>query len=249
MSLVSRIVSKVRRTLHPPRQANLEGIPESVLSVMRRVREDRLTYLPETHLASLVQLCMEYERRGDEGVIIEAGCALGGSAIALCATKSKQRPLRVYDVFGMIPPPGEKDDPDVHERYQEIKSGASKGIDDDPYYGYEENLYDKVKDSFARFELPVDQNAAELIKGLVQDTLEGDDPVCLAHVDVDWFDPVMTCLERIVPRLIPGGAIVLDDYNAWSGCRKATDEYFAGERRAGFEFDDSYGHMVIRRKA
>jgi len=248
MSLAARIVNKIKRTLHPPKPAPLDGIPEPVLSVMRGVREDRLTYLPETHLASLVQLCLEYEREGDDGVILEAGCALGGSAIALAATKSADRPMRVYDVFGMIPPPGEKDDPDVHQRYEEIKSGASEGIGGDKYYGYEDNLYEKVRASFERFGYPVEAHNIEMLKGLVQDTLGGDDPVCLAHVDVDWYDPVMTCLERVMPRLVPGGAMVLDDYNAWSGCRKATDDYFNRVGKDAYTFDDSYGHLVVRRK-
>ena len=48
----------------------------------------------------------------------------------------------------------------------------------------------------------------------------------------------MTCLTRIAPLVVPGGRIVLDDYDAWSGCRTAVDEYFSGrddfrlERRA-----------------
>ena len=37
----------------------------------------------------------------------------------------------------------------------------------------------------------------------------------------------MTCLERIAPRLATGGLLIIDDYDAWSGCRRAVDEYFA----------------------
>ncbi|MGH3995778.1 MAG: TylF/MycF/NovP-related O-methyltransferase, partial [Pseudonocardiaceae bacterium] len=53
------------------------------------------------------------------------------------------------------------------------------------------------------------------------------EPVALAHVDADWYESVKTCLERIVPRLVEGGAIVLDDYDSWSGAKTATDEYLA----------------------
>ena len=62
--------------------------------------------------------------------------------------KSPDRPLRVYDVFGMIPPPGEEDGPDVHQRYEIIKSGKSEGIGGRRYYGYEDNLYERVVTSF-----------------------------------------------------------------------------------------------------
>ncbi len=250
MSFISRAIRKAKRTLGGggSSAAIPKDIPEPIADVMRRVRAERLTYLLPSKLTSLVRLCRDAEASEMPGVIIEAGCALGGSAIALCATKSKDRPLLVYDVFGMIPPPSEHDDADIHERYETIKSGQSTGIGGDKYYGYEEGLYEKVGASFDAFGMPKDEHHVSLIKGLVQDTLTGDEPVCLAHVDVDWYEPVMVCLERIVPRLVPGGAIVLDDYLDWSGCRKATDEYFSGDRRAGYEFDESAGHLVVRRR-
>ncbi len=45
----------------------------------------------------------------------------------------------------------------------------------------------------------------------------------------------MTCLTRIVPRLPAGGRLVIDDYDAWSGCKTAIDEFFAG--RTDFRFE------------
>jgi asparagine synthase (glutamine-hydrolysing) len=38
---------------------------------------------------------------------------------------------------------------------------------------------------------------------------------------------VRTCLERIGPRLSPGGVMVIDDYFHWSGCRTAVDQFLA----------------------
>ncbi len=52
-------------------------------------------------------------------------------------------------------------------------------------------------------------------------------PVAFAHIDVDWYEPVITSLERIFPKLVIGGSIVLDDYHDWGGCRKAVDEYLS----------------------
>ena len=80
----------------------------------------------------------------------------------------------------------------------------------------------------------------------MQDTLAVDGPVALAHVDVDWYEPVMTCLERIAPRLVVGGHLVLDDYHDWGGCRKATDAFLA--RVPGqFARDDAAGSLVLTR--
>ena len=90
----------------------------------------------------------ELEQGRVVGSVIEAGCALGGSAIVLAASKTKARPMYVYDVFGTIPPPSDADGEDVLRRYEEIVAGRSKGIGGDAYYGYEENLQAKVRASF-----------------------------------------------------------------------------------------------------
>ena len=81
----------------------------------------------------------------------------------------------------------------------------------------------------------------------MQETLQVDGPIAFAHIDVDWYDPVMVCLERITPKLSRGGSIVLDDYEDWSGCRKAADTYFA-DKKDEFEFDVSSGAMKVTRK-
>ena len=71
-----------------------------------------------------------------------------------------------------------------------------------------------------------------------------DMPIAFAHIDVDWFDPVKVSLERIFPKLTRGGSIILDDYFAWGGCKKATDEFLA-TIEGQFVTDDSYGSMKI----
>src|SRR5688572_3235460 len=90
--------------------------------VVGEVRRQRLTYLPVGALNDLYVAAKQAERSKRPGVFLEAGCALGGSAIVLAKAKSKQRPLFVHDVFGMIPPPNDDDGADVHERYEKIKS-------------------------------------------------------------------------------------------------------------------------------
>jgi asparagine synthase (glutamine-hydrolysing) len=214
---------------------------------MRAVRSRRLTYLSQRKLNALAEQALRIEKQEIQGAILEAGCAMGGSAILFASAKAPTRPLRVYDVFGMIPPPTPEDGADVHARYEEIRAGRAKGLGGDVYYGYRDDLYKAVRDAFAALGYPVEAHWVELIKGLVQDTLVVDGPVALAHIDVDWYDPVMTCLERIVPHLPIGGSVILDDYQDWSGCRKATDDYFARTDRSRFVFDTSPGSLVVTR--
>ena len=198
--------------------------------IIRAVRDDAITYLGRNALRDLYDQVQRIEAERVEGIVLEAGSALGGSAIVMATAKGAGRPLYVYDVFGMIPPPSERDGADVHERYRTIEAGQSEGIGGETYYGYEEDLMGKVAANFGRHGVPVEDRDVHLVKGLYQDTLHVEEPVALAHIDCDWYESVMTCLQRIEPKLSPGGALVIDDYYHWSGCRTAVDEYFSGKR-------------------
>lgn len=224
----------------------LEGASFRERALLYKIRQQRLTYLSFNRLYSISSEVRRIEEQKIEGCLIEAGCALGGSSCLMALQKLKPRPLLIYDVFGMIPSPTADDGDDVHERYKTIKMGKSKGIMGDPYYGYQDDLYGKVRATIESFGINLAGQKVEMLKGLLQDTLQVSGPVAFAHIDVDWYDPVFTSLKRIVPRLSVGGSIILDDYNDWSGCKDATDNYFADKREA-FTFDDTVGSMKIVR--
>jgi asparagine synthase (glutamine-hydrolysing) len=195
-------------------------------SISRRVRDARLTYLRDEKLARIEQAVSDISQSGVEGDFIECGIALGGSGIILATLMPDGRQFHGYDVFGMIPPPtSDKDDEKSKARYETIRTGQSRGIGGDPYYGYLDDLYQRVVDNFARFGQTVDGRRIVLHQGFFQDTLHPATAIAFAHIDCDWYDPVKLCLERIVPCLSPGGYVVLDDYNDYGGCRVAVDEF------------------------
>jgi asparagine synthase (glutamine-hydrolysing) len=220
-------------------------LPAEIEETIARVREEHLTYLKSPHLRALATAVLEVERGGIPGLIIEAGTARGGSAIVMAAAKSPDRSMKVYDVFGMIPPPTEQDGADVHERYRTITEGKARGVGGEQYYGYRDDLQEEVAASFARHGVPVGEHGVELVKGLFEDTIHLDEPVAVAHLDGDWYESTMTCLVRIAPLVVPGGRIILDDYYKWSGCRTAVDEYFAGHD--GFELVHGAKLHAVRR--
>ncbi len=210
-----------------------------------KVSSERLTYLEPNALRLLEDRVRHIEAAKVPGCILEMGCALGGSAIVICAAKDPSRPFYVYDVFGMIPAPSEKDGQDVHRRYEVIRSGQSKGIHGDEYYGYRQDLKEQVTASFERYGLPLSEHNVSLVQGLYQDTLNPPGAVAFAHVDCDWYESVTVCLERIAPKLSVGGSIVVDDYFSYSGCRAAVWDYFRGRLE---EFAIEYRErLVIRR--
>lgn len=245
-TLNQKLIRKAKRIIgNGPKKVDAPIVDRRLIEVCQRVREKRLTYLPLTALQSLVHLVEELERNSVTGKIVEAGCALGGSSITICAAKNSDRPLEIYDTFEMIPPPSEKDGKDVIERYELIKKGKARGIEGDEYYGYLHDIPARVTASFAEFDHEVSENNVSLHKGLLQDTMHIDSPVALAHIDVDWYEPVYTSLQRVLPFLDRNGVIVLDDYFSWSGCRDATDDFFR-DCKGEFEFCGKYGHMIVR---
>ena len=180
------------------------------------------------------------------GIIIEAGSALGGSGLVLAASRRQARTVYLYDTFEGIPPPTEADGQQAMRRFEDIRSGRASGVRKQTYYGYERNLLDRVRQSFAEYGMPVEHSQICLVPGLYQDTLYPPDQVAIAHVDCDWYESVKVCLERVVPCLAPGGRMVIDDYDYWAGCKRAVDEYF-GDKQNGFEFIKRRRLHVIRR--
>jgi hypothetical protein len=194
--------------------------------IIRSVLNNNLTYLSSEALYDLYKKVKEIDEKKLEGILIEAGCALGGSAIVIASAKSENRPFYIYDVFGMIPPPTKNDGDDAKVRYQTVMSGKSKGIGHEKYYGYEIDLYNRVLGNFKKNNISVEKKHIKLIKGLFDDVLTVNEEVALAHLDGDWYSSIMTCLERITPYLVTGGTLIIDDYYYWSGCKKAVDDFF-----------------------
>ena len=66
----------------------------------------------------------------------------------------------------------------------------------------------------------------------------GDMPVvALLRLDTDWYESTRHELTHLYPRLSKSGILIIDDYGHWKGCRKAVDEYFAGQPLFLFRVD------------
>ncbi len=62
--------------------------------------------------------------------------------------------------------------------------------------------------------------------------------ISLLNLDTDIYEPAVTILEHLYPRIVRGGVLILDDYTTWPGETAAVDEYFAdrGVTIEKFEF-------------
>jgi O-methyltransferase len=65
--------------------------------------------------------------------------------------------------------------------------------------------------------------------GWFQDTLPVDagsvGDIAILRLDGDWYASTKVCLTHLYDRVVKGGFVIIDDYGAYEGCRKAVDEY------------------------
>ena len=207
-----------------------------------RVIDAHLTYLTEPKLTGLIDLIVSLDANGVPGDLVECGIALGGSAICIASHLTGDRNFFGFDNFDVIPPPDEIDGESPNLRYEIIKSGESKGIAGEPYYGYVEDRLAVVARNFETFGLILDDRRIKLVKGLFDTTMQEhlSRPIALAHIDCDWYQPVKYCLDVIYPLLSDGGFIVVDDYLRWEGCTAAVTAFCSEHRHLRLSPYDTY---------
>lgn len=151
--------------------------------------------------------------RNIAGDFVECGTARGGGAALISLTaraRSLDRTTWVFDTYEGLPEPS-RDDPDYDLAMQKV--GACRGE------------FTEVESLFRKLDV---LNRTRMVKGLFQDTLPHTKPesISFLHLDGDWYDSTMVCLEELYDRVSPGGVIQVDDYGHWAGARKALHEFF-----------------------
>ena len=180
------------------------------------------------------------------GIYLEAGVALGGSAIVIASAKPLDSHLKLYDVFDLLPAPGKKDEPRAHVVYQQFLDGQRTApIDRNYMAGVAAGMKGTVQRNLEDHGISLAEDHVELIAGDFKDTLFVDEPIAFAHIDCDWYDAIKVCLHRLADRVSPGGVLVFDDYASFSGARQAIDEWLAKDRRFQIRSTGEDGENVV----
>jgi hypothetical protein len=203
-----------------------------VAATIHHLRANGLTYCGRAgKLETLHRMVAEVEARAVPGIFVEAGVAMGGSACVIAKTKQPDRELRLFDVFDMLPAPSAADGARAAQVYEYFRAGRVQGLTDVNYVSHSRDMLAFVRANMRAVGVEPDACNIRFEKGLYQDTLHVDQPVAFAHIDCDWHDSVMVCIERIAGLISPRGIMLFDDYHSFEGCRRAVDAWLKADPR------------------
>jgi O-methyltransferase len=226
-------------------RARFSDLSPEIHETIRRVRPYTMTS-PE-RLASLC-LAVEHVVASDvPGDFVECGVWRGGSSMAAAWTyqrlQKRDVDLHLFDTFsGMSEPSTEDVDLSTGKPARELLASSSR----DSQIWACATLKD-VQANLMQTEYPA--NRLHFIQGKVEDTIPGRAPdrISLLRLDTDWYESTKHELTHLFPRLSPNGILIIDDYGAWAGARKAVDEYFAENGMRPFlSRIDVTGRILVR---
>ena len=175
------------------------------------------------------------------GAVVECGIFKGASFARFAAFRAlfespSSRRLIGFDMFGPFPDTGFEADREHREKLVAAAGLESIDITQLDHVLRHKNCTESV----------------ELIAGDICNTVpeyvarHPELKIALLNLDTDIYEPAVTILENLYPRLQRGGVLILDDYGVFPGETKAVDTYFAGEdiqiRR--FPFADTPCYIV-----
>jgi O-methyltransferase len=207
-ALVKKLLpDDVRLTRQVPDEKRVEGRdwPSLALTMVGAKRLDNLQLCVETVLED-----------GVPGDFIETGIWRGGAVILMRAILKAHgvtdRIVYGADSFEGLPKPDAANYPaDAGDRHWTFDQLAVS--------------LEQVTANVARYGLLDDQ--VRLLKGWFKDTLPRApiERLAVARLDGDMYESTMEALEVLYPKLEPGGFLIVDDYGAVEGCKRAIEDY------------------------
>lgn len=159
------------------------------------------------------------------GNVVECGVFKGISLIRFATfnnllNKKNGKKILGFDIFGKFPKTEFKKDKKMRSKFinDSGKSGISK-----------EQLLQILKNKKLNKKI-------ELIKGDITKTIpkyikkNPNLKISLLNLDTDIYEPSVTVLDYLYPKIVKGGILILDDYGTFPGETQAVDEYFKDKK-------------------
>ncbi len=158
------------------------------------------------------------------GAIVECGVFKGASLARFAMLRNLfgnpfSKKIVGFDIFGAFPETSFE--PDKAARQTFIRDSGIESIS-------VEQMIQVLKHKGC-------DRAVELVAGNICDTVPkytSEHPelkISLLNLDADVYEPSVTILEHLYPRIERNGILILDDYGVFPGETKAVDDYFKGK--------------------
>ena len=152
---------------------------------------------------------------------VECGVAKGGALCLIANNANNKSTIYGFDSFSNMPDLTKEDKNE--ERALKGNFNKQKG----KYVGKKFAAEQDVINCFKHFNASIDN--VKIVKGFIQDTLPDHidtiNNIAVLHLDVDFYEATKYALEQLYDKVIPGGVIIIDDYDAYIGCRTAVTEF------------------------
>lgn len=196
-------------------------------------------------LVTLFQQVRHCEINNIAGDYVECGVWKGGAAgviaLANMAFTQRRRRIHLFDVFSEICEP----DPAIDGEFAVKQVAELAGVDKESLKGRLKSVkgvYDshggpgtvEIVRELLEEKIGYDKNYLCYHKGWFQETLptvaKEINEIAILRLDADLYASTKICLDYLYEKVVPGGFIIIDDYGAYEGCKKAVDDFLKAQR-------------------
>lgn len=174
-----------------------------------------------TRIGKLLSQYLLFKKTIDvPGDIVECGVFKGASFSRFSMFRKlhgiEDKKLIGFDAFGKFPKTDNTEDFKLMDEFIDIDGAEGITMDQLKLALKEKNCHQNVD----LFKGDICQTVPEYIKE------RPDLKISFLNLDVDVYEPSITALEHLYPRLSKGGVLILDDYNEFPGETRAINDYF-----------------------
>jgi len=233
--------------LHPhwPERLGYRRVLQLVNPKLREVLRvtDPYTLVSGRNRTTIYREALGVLERKVPGQFLEIGVHRGGSAgvLAHLLLDQNDRELHLYDRWGDLPEPTEKDG-EFYDTYRKAHIGdkLARLRDDPPLADTRHLIQDIIK-------FPAERTFYH--QGWYDETLPtySGGPIAFATVDCDYYESVKLTMKFLEDHAAAGAVLIIDDYGAWPGAKTAVDEWLeVTPRQVTKQVLEGLGPAVLR---
>jgi hypothetical protein len=181
------------------------------------------TALSPERLQNNIDMMERMNTLGVAGDVVEIGVYKGGSMLAFLKAHEHRgspggRAFHLYDTFSGMTPPTAAD--------VDLNGYTASAL-------MEQNADVKCISTLDEVQANISKNISggNPIEYHVGDILQNSgypEKIAILRLDTDWYESTAFELANFYDRVVPGGAVIIDDYGHWMGCKRAVDEFLVG---------------------